>query len=59
MTILTYALAFILLSGWLVGFFGLNAGKEVHILLVLSMITLSSAIIIRDNSLLHRKSLKS
>jgi|HubBroStandDraft_3_1064219.scaffolds.fasta_scaffold263207_2 hypothetical protein len=58
MLILTYAIALILLSGWLVGFFGFNTGKEVHMLLVLSLVTLSSAIIIKEEPKLHKKSLK-
>lgn len=35
----TYLLAFLLMIGWAVGFFGFHVGNEIHLLLAMAMIT--------------------
>jgi hypothetical protein len=35
----TYLLAFLLIIGWAVGFFGFHAGNEIHLLLAMAMVT--------------------
>jgi hypothetical protein len=35
----TYLLAFLLMIGWAVGFFGFHAGNEIHLLLAMAMVT--------------------
>ena len=48
---LRYLITVVLLAGWVVGFFGFNPGKDIHLLLVMSMITISVNII-REGGLL-------
>jgi hypothetical protein len=42
MFIVNYILTAILGMGWAIGFFGFHPGREVHILLVLAMVTASA-----------------
>ena len=41
MVVINYLLIFILSGGWLVSIINFHPGKEVHILLILAMVTLS------------------
>jgi hypothetical protein len=50
MIIINYILIVILGTGWAVSFLGFHPGKEVHILLVLAMITASGIMSRKDLS---------
>jgi hypothetical protein len=44
MSIVNYILTAILGMGWVIGFFGFNPGREVHILLVLALVVVSAVL---------------
>ena len=56
MTILKYLIVIALLSGWAVGYFGFQTGKEIHLLLGMALISLS-VIIIGEDGFLYKKNL--
>jgi hypothetical protein len=46
-----YAIAVMLLVGWMLGFFGLHLGKQTHLLLVMAMMTVSMNLIPKEGFL--------
>jgi hypothetical protein len=53
----TYSITAVLFTSWAVGFFNFHIGREIHLLLMLALVSLS-VIIMRDEHRFLKKKLK-